>query len=113
MFKKSLAKTRIIKGCELIMKETRIHKLKLRPEYYEAIISGKKRSEVRINDRDYKVGDIIKFNEYDRTKGYTGRTSIFFTITYILSDFDGLKDGYVVLDIRPTSAVIMAGLLEG
>lgn len=84
------------------MEETRIHKLKLRPEYYDAIMSGKKRFEVRIDDRDYKVGDIIEFKEFDRTKGYTGRTSIYFTITYILSDFDGLKDGYVILSIRPT-----------
>lgn len=83
------------------MEETRIHKLKLRPEYYEAIMSGKKRFEVRINDRDYRVGDIIEFKEWNETK-YTGRTSIYFTITYILSDFDGLKDGYVILSIRPT-----------
>lgn len=117
MFKKSFVKTRITKGCELmaevVKKETRIHKLKLRPEYYEAIKSGVKRFEVRINDRDYRVGDIIEFNEFDRTKGYTGRTSILFTITYILSDFDGLKDGYVILNIRPTIVDTMANLLEG
>lgn len=36
-----------------------IHELKILPEYFEPIESGKKKFEVRINVRDYQVGDTL------------------------------------------------------
>ena len=42
-----------------------VHKLKIRPEYYSAVACGHKRAELRKNDRDYKVGDFIRLQEYD------------------------------------------------
>ncbi|MFS5544631.1 DUF3850 domain-containing protein, partial [Streptococcus agalactiae] len=50
------------------------------------------------NDRDFKVGDELLLREYDPQKGYTYRC-IVRKITYILSDFIGLKDGYVILGV--------------
>jgi ASC-1-like (ASCH) protein len=36
------------------------HRLKIERMYYDAIISGKKTFEIRVNDRDYQSGDTIE-----------------------------------------------------
>lgn len=76
----------------------KIHELKTLPEYFLEQIKGTKQFEVRKNDRDFKVGDVLILKEYDN--GYTG-SEISVIVTYILKDFVGLKDGYVVLGTRP------------
>ncbi len=51
-----------------------IIKKKTWPEYFEAIISGKKKFELRLNDFEVNEGDILVLEEYDpKTKKYTGR----------------------------------------
>ena len=47
-----------------------IHEMKLRPEYYNFILNGTKRIEIRLNDekrQKIQLGDKIKFlfNDYD------------------------------------------------
>ena len=61
-------------------------------------MDGTKTFECRYNDRDFKVGDELLLREYDPQKGYTYRC-IVRKITYILSDFIGLKEGYVILGV--------------
>ncbi len=61
-------------------------------------MDGTKTFECRYNYRDFKVGDELLLREYDPQKGYTYRC-IVRKITYILSDFIGLKDGYVILGV--------------
>ena len=41
-----------------------LHKLKIRSEHYEQILSGSKNFEVRYNDRDYQLHDVLHLNEY-------------------------------------------------
>lgn len=74
----------------------RIHHLKILPEYFEAVVSGDKCFEIRKNDRGYKVGDILRLNEYEDGK-YTGNFHVA-EITYI-TDY-AQQDGYVVLGIK-------------
>ena len=60
--------------------------LKIWPEPFEAVISGKKRYEVRKADREFTVGDGIMLREYFPKKNqYTGE---FFLgkITYITKE---------------------------
>lgn len=73
------------------------HDLKILPQYFEDVISGKKKFELRKNDRDYKVGDMFVLREWNPEKGYTGRDFIH-CIGYILKDCPefGLMDGYVI-----------------
>lgn len=74
----------------------RVHHLKILPEYFEAVVSGDKCFEIRKNDRGYKVGDILRLNEYEDGK-YTGSFHVA-EITYI-TDY-AQQDGYVVLGIK-------------
>ena len=75
-----------------------VHGLKIAPNYFEKVISKEKPFEVRYNDRDFEVGDILKLMEY--TDGaYTGR-SVYAKVTYILYDFEGLQPDFVVLSIE-------------
>ena len=73
----------------------RIHDLKIAPPYYAAVVSGDKTFEVRYNDRDYQVGDILNLNEY-LAGNFTGR-GITKQITYMLDDADYCKEGFIIL----------------
>jgi ASC-1-like (ASCH) protein len=45
-----------------------------RPDYFEEILSGKKKFELRLADFEIKEGDTLVLREYDpKTKDYTGR----------------------------------------
>ena len=80
------------------------HELKCWPEYFGAILSGKKQFEVRLNDRDFKAGDTLKLLEFDPiSKQYTGRCEIR-VVSYIMRDSDlfglsALQPGYVIMSI--------------
>lgn len=71
------------------------HELKILTEYFEPVISGRKRFEIRENDRDYKIGDRLILREWTG-ESYTG-DSYKAEITYI-TDY-AQQDGYVVLGI--------------
>ncbi|MDV2499610.1 DUF3850 domain-containing protein [Enterococcus faecalis] len=79
-----------------VEKEPTIHELKILPEYFEAVVSGNKRFEIRKNDRNYKKGDILRLNEYQDGQ-YTGDVHVS-EITYI-TDY-AQQDDYVVLGIK-------------
>lgn len=56
---------------------------KILPEYFDAIVSGKKKYELRLNDFEINEGDIILLEEKDPiTKELTGRT-IEKTVSYV------------------------------
>ncbi|HDZ5415947.1 TPA: DUF3850 domain-containing protein [Vibrio harveyi] len=64
----------------------KVHQAKIKPEYLNAIIDGKKTFEIRKNDSDYRVGDWVRLSD--------GARFIVVRITY-LTDFEQ-KEGYVV-----------------
>ncbi len=77
----------------------KIHELKIDPEYYKAVLFGYKRFEVRKNDRDFKIYDILLLREYDRNKNtYTGK-ELRKKIYYILDNQEYLREGYVILGL--------------
>lgn len=60
-----------------------IIKKKIWPEYFEAVSSGKKKFELRLNDFEVREGDILVLEEWDpKTKKYTGR-KIEKKVTYV------------------------------
>ena len=78
----------------------KVHKLKTLHEYFISQLDGRKNFEVRYNDRDYQVGDILILREWNNDNGYIG-VAIYLRVTYILDNLEGLKDGYVVLSTEP------------
>ncbi len=51
-----------------------VTKKKIWPEFFEAIVAGRKTFELRINDFDIADGDTFVLEEWDpKTKSYTGR----------------------------------------
>jgi histidinol phosphatase-like PHP family hydrolase len=77
------------------------HELKIYPWYYCAMATQKKKFELRENDRNYQVGDILVLKEFDpATKRYTG-FEMKCKVTYILtlSEFLMLDTEYVILSV--------------
>ena len=52
-----------------------IHKLKILPEFFPLVEKGKKRFELRKNDRNYQEDDILLLQEYFDGE-YTGRQCV-------------------------------------
>lgn len=75
---------------------SKIHSLKILPEYFEAVVQGYKTFEIRENDRDFKVGDRLSLHEYIPDKGYTGD---YITVIVIYITDYAQQDGYVVMSI--------------
>lgn len=75
-------------------------KKKILPLYYEEVRMKRKTFELRTDDSDYQVGDILVLEEWDG-ENYTGR-SLCREITYILRDAEeyGLKKGFCILAIQ-------------
>lgn len=74
----------------------KVYKLKLWLEYFATVANGSKPFEIRKNDRDYQVRDMLPLQEFVPDKGFTRRV-LDRKITYI-TDFAQL-DGYVVKGI--------------
>lgn len=81
-------------------KEPKIHEIKIAASFYDDVTNGRKRFELRKNDRDYKEGDSIKMLEFKDGR-HTGRT-IDADIIYLLENYTGLEEGYCILGIDVT-----------
>ncbi|OTQ34539.1 DUF3850 domain-containing protein [Gilliamella apis] len=76
-----------------------IHELKILPEYFEPIESGKKKFEVRINVRDYQVGDTLILRCYHPViEVYSSELEC--KVIYILNDERYTKSNYVIMLIE-------------
>lgn len=80
------------------------HKLKIKPDYLENILNGKKKSEVRLNDRDFQCGDIVYLYDYsklgfDKKIESYSKADFYYKITHIHSGL-GMQDNYVALSFK-------------
>lgn len=77
-----------------------IHDLKILPQYFKEVVSGEKKFEIRKDDRNFSVGDIIDLREFDNNH-YTGNIySVKITYKFDGGSY-GIEDGYCVLSIEP------------
>lgn len=78
----------------------KIHELKILPEYFNDVKKGRKNFELRINDRDYKVGDMLCLREWDG-ENYTNRV-IYRQIEYVYNGCGlyGLSEGFCIIGMR-------------
>ena len=75
------------------------HILKILPEYFEAVARYEKQFELRKNDRDFQVNDVVVLREWDGER-FTGRETAR-TIRYIYHGTGeyGLAEGYCILGL--------------
>lgn len=74
------------------------HELKILPEYFVGIACGEKKAELRRNDRQFAIGDMLLLKELGVTKEYSGR-QVECVITDV-ADVDAFAKGYVLLSIE-------------
>lgn len=89
---------------------SRVHRLKTLPEYMYRVHSGQKTFEVRRNDRDFQVGDILALeihyppDHHDReSRNNFGGTvwQINAKVTYVLPGGQfGIEPGYCIMGIE-------------
>jgi ASC-1-like (ASCH) protein len=85
-----------------------IIKKKIWPEYFELVVSGKKKFELRVADFDVKEGDTLSLEEWDpKTKEYTGRKiekKVRYVLKFSLNDFgqeEAIRDkGLIVIQME-------------
>ena len=78
---------------------SKIHKLKLVQPFFDDVWIGSKTFEIRKNDRDYKVGDILTLCEYNEVNQKETDRYIVAEITYILKEYFSISNGFVVMSI--------------
>ena len=79
------------------------HDLKTWPEYFTAVQINVKQFEVRKDDRDFQVGDILHLHEYDPILTEYTDEVCHRKITYKLEGGSfGVEEGYCILGIEPT-----------
>ena len=78
------------------------HELKILPEYFDAVMDGRKTFEIRLDDRGYKEGDTVTLSEHDPAHGFTGRqyNAAIGWVTYYEQ-----KPNYVVFSLVPNVKV--------
>jgi len=88
-----------------------IHELKIEPRYLERIKRGEKTAELRINDRDYQVGDTLHLYAFTNQGYYLladntasryrpPEPQFICEITHVLQGVPGLKKGNVILSFK-------------
>lgn len=88
-----------------------LHQLKTKSKYFMDVAIGKKTFEVRKNDRDFHVGDFIGLNEMtchpviNNGEYKENGRFILAEVTYVLNDVEYVKEGYVILGIKPCTVV--------
>lgn len=84
----------------------KLHELKIKHEYLVEVVMGRKTFELRKNDRDYQVGDLIRFDIkesiFDSTRDIYIDKDTLYKITYVLKDVPqyGLDKDYCILAIK-------------
>ena len=80
-----------------------LHELKTWPEVFRAVKCGKKRFELRKDDRDFQEGDHLRLMEWNPNARpcYTGHYLIV-KVMYVLRDAEkfGLMPGFCCLSIK-------------
>lgn len=88
----------------------KLHELKILHKYLVDVDLGKKTFELRKNDRDYQVGDLIRFIDIREDDSAANKNQIepnidentLYRITYVLKDVEkyGLDKDYCILAIK-------------
>jgi hypothetical protein len=78
----------------------KVHELKVWPDQFEEIVSGQKRHEYRMNDRDFQSGDLVRLRKW-RPVGerYLGPEMMFVVGSISRGPEWGIKTGHCVFTL--------------
>lgn len=78
----------------------RTHSLKVWPQQFEELATGRKTFEFRKDDRGFMVGDALRLQEFNpEADDFTGRVLVRH-VTHILAEGFGLPEGHVVMSLE-------------
>jgi len=77
-----------------------LHKLKTLIPYFNEIWNGNKLFEVRFDDRNYQLWDVLQLQEFDGDNEIYTEREIISQVMYILNDKRYCKPGYVIMSLR-------------
>jgi hypothetical protein len=86
-------------------KQPKIHELKSAPRYFWPVTTGEKQFELRRDDRNFAVGDLLRLREWFGEGTYSGQ-EVIVRIAYILRNSDrcqgsaGLLPDFAILGIK-------------
>jgi hypothetical protein len=76
-----------------------MHELRSWPEFFRAVVEGRKRFEIRKDDRGFRVGDCLVLCEWDpKAERYSG-DQFAVRVTYLSASF--APEGHVAMTIQP------------
>lgn len=88
-----------------LIEAAREHELKIWPQYFQAILDGRKAFEIRKNDRGFFEGDILWLREFDPSTGlYSGREMKKRVSYILLGPAWGLPEDMAILSIQAVEA---------
>jgi len=89
-----------------------MHSIKIHSVHFYEVLAGRKTSEIRENDRNYQVGDVLNLQEIDDHGDHTGQ-EVNAEISHILQGGQyGLDEDWCVLSLSNTTHLKVALLVE-
>ncbi len=77
-----------------------LHELEIWASCFEAVEAGAKPFDVRLNDRNFQVGDALLLREYDpAAAAYSGRIALRWASYVLPGGTFGIEDGWCVLGL--------------
>lgn len=83
------------------------HELKIWPDFFDPVANGTKRFEMRMNDRNFQVGDKLLLREWNPIDEYTGR-SVRVAVTHVLKISDLSAELKTIMGLNPCPAMLNA-----
>ena len=86
--------------------KVKLHVLKIQEEFYIEVLRGDKKAELRNNDRNFQVGDLIHFTDVDGYEFPIETAKLGYTTTYRITHI--LDASVVIPDIKENKYVILS-----
>ncbi|MFX1236323.1 MAG: ASCH/PUA domain-containing protein [Promethearchaeota archaeon] len=95
------------------LKKKNEHKLKIWPEFFNAVLDGTKKFEIRKNDRNFQVGDKIILKEWNPSaEKFTGRSLAKWINFIVPGGKFGINKDFCVIGLKSFRGCVYGGLIH-
>lgn len=95
------------------LREPVTHDLKCWPPHFQSVKSGAKGFELRLNDRDFRVGDTLRLREYCPVANAYSGDEVSRVVSYVLGGDFGLPADTCIMSFAPHLQERVSELQEG